>query len=125
MTATAGNVKGEKEYSDAFYRNAKEILYLMSKSNNSSAADETSMANASSTAEKYRQCHMVAMKLYSDDLQQIAYKVVLQGGSFADAKMAFDTALATVGTAGGEEFEKLQIMYGRATEAAQECIGNI
>ena len=102
---------GKAQYEKAFYENTKSII---SKVSGSTDIEEQ--------AQKYTSCHMGAMEFYSLELQNTAFTVILGGGSFADAKMAFDTALATEGAAGGERLEKLQIMYTNAAGFGQKCL---
>ena len=92
------------------YENVKEALL-------NGMGEETYLVDAQ--AEKFTECHMGAMNHYSIELQKVSYDVIMDGGSFADSKAAFDTAFA----AGGKKLEDLQAMHISAEAFAQSCLG--
>lgn len=67
-------------------------------------------------------CHMAALTQYAPELQEEAYKVIEQGGSFQEAKDALDAAIAVEGEAGGERMEAVRQSYQQASEHGRACI---
>jgi len=66
-------------------------------------------------------CHMKSMKYFSQELQDIAYKEVANGGTYADARMSFDTELGAIAAGGGEKSNKVKNMVNNSIEAGQTC----
>lgn len=65
------------------------------------------------------ECHMLAMDMHAPEISAAAYDAVSAGGSYPDAKMAFELALGEAIQSGNtESIEK----FKRATESAQACI---
>lgn len=80
-------------------------------------------AVAREQADYYTKCHMMAMEAYSSELKSVAYQAANSGGSYAEAKMAFDSALSVEGAAGGAREEAVSEMVLKAAEIGQECMG--
>ena len=66
-------------------------------------------------------CHMKSMEYFSPELQEIAYKAVINGGTYADARMSFDTELGAIAAGGGEKKNKVKSMVNNSIEAGQAC----
>jgi len=109
----SADLEGRQKYQEAFHENTIRVLSSMT------AEDTTIEAQAN----KFTSCHMGALDYYSPELQKAAFDIILEGGSYADAKMAFDTALAAESSAGGEKFEKIQQMYLGAATFGKQCLG--
>lgn len=115
--AISSEPEGKQAYENAFHKNALRILKAMS------AGGSTPEATIDSQSARVTVCHMGALEYYSPGLQKVAYDTILNGGSYADAKMAFDEALAIEGSTGGERFDKIQEMYLNAEAFGKECLG--
>ena len=76
---------------------------------------------ARATAEAFAECHMIAMSAYSDDLQNVAYRTILEGGSYADAESAFESALSAVLEAEDGSSEAAIAMMRQSIEIGGAC----
>ena len=70
-------------------------------------------------------CHMKSMEYFSKDIQDKTYDVVLNGGSYADAKMSMNSILAASAAGGGESQEKVKEMVINSVEHGKVCMTKI
>ena len=115
---------GDVAYREAF---RKSILTTLTQvlSVSPDFAKDTPQEREEATTEMAKgltECHMQAMAAYSPAMQKVAYSAIAAGGSYADAKEAFDRALATEGAAGGERALALKAMVETANTIAQGCM---
>lgn len=111
---------GAAQYRQAFYANAKAALDRMMASNPGREAEESE--SIAKTAELLTDCHMRVMAVYSPALQESAYAVIRNGGSYLQAKAAFNAAITTESAAGGERAAAAKQMFDKAMQVGQECL---
>lgn len=73
----------------------------------------------------FGECHMLAMSVYPKRIQNVAYRTVATGGSYADAKMALETALSKELAAGGTSAETVKEIMRKAIETGRPCIERV
>ena len=100
------------QYQQAFYANAIATLERMKASN----------AENQKTAQMLTDCHMRVMSVYSPKLRETAYAVISNGGTYAQAKDAFNGAVATEAAAGGEREAAVRKMFEQAMKVGDECL---
>jgi hypothetical protein len=104
------------QYRQAFYANAMATLERMKASTPDNAVVEKK------TAQVLTDCHMRVMAVYSPELQEAAFAVIQKGGSYAQAKDAFNGAVATEAAAGGAREAAVKQMFEKAMVVGQECL---
>lgn len=81
--------------------------------------EEIATEKVAQFAEASIDCHMLAMDMYPAGISEAAYDVVTTGGSYLDAKAAFDGALGAALASGDEETRS---KFDEAIAAAQACL---
>lgn len=121
--AMAEQTDARAAYQEAFLQQTRVMMQqVLSASPEMAGADAEAIADrAEQLARALSKCHMEAMNFYAPELQQVAFSTIANGGTYADAKMAFESALAAEGAAGGERQEALAQMYEAAMQAGNEC----
>ena len=87
--------------------------------------DLTFDARLSQVVDVAEKCHMASMEIFSEEIRQQTYQVVLDGGSYADARMRMDTLLAVKAAAGDEEAEQVGEMVTQSVGSAQVCLSEL
>jgi hypothetical protein len=82
-------------------------------------APDEAAERAAIFVEEANACHMQAMDLHAPQISNAAYDAVASGGSYADAKMAFELALADALNNGDVEVAEA---FEAATIEGQACI---
>jgi hypothetical protein len=118
-TASAADDGVEAKYRQAFYDNATATLARMAASNPAGAVHG---ADEQKTAQILTDCHMRVLGVYSPDLRDAAFAVIHDGGSYEQAKAAFNGAVAIEAAAGGEREAAVKRMFEKATAVGQECL---
>lgn len=120
----AQDMLAEDRYRTAFKAHAAEALKAVL----SGSPDVTDMsvsemeAFLSEASEGATECHMLGMREYSAELRAVAFGTVATGGSYLEAKHAFELAVAREGAAGGEREAKVKKMILRGIEVATPCM---
>ena len=114
--ATAAADNAAMQYQQAFYANAIATLARMQASNPENALVEKK------TAQVLTDCHMRVMAVYSPELQEAAFAVIRKGGTYLQAKDAFNGAVATEAAAGGAREAAVKQMFEKAMVVGQECL---
>lgn len=83
---------------------------------------EEKSSEATKMASRAAICHMKAMAAYKQSIQDAAFKIANKGGSYADAKMALNQAIATEGMAGGKREEAIMESLREAQEITMSCM---
>jgi hypothetical protein len=114
----------EDKYRTAFKAHAAESFgaVLSSSPDAKDLSVSEKEAFVSEASEGATECHMLGMREYSAELRAVAYGTVAKGGSYLEAKHAFELALAKEGAAGGEREAKVKKMILRAVEVATPCM---
>ena len=76
---------------------------------------------AKDAAKAFGACHMLAMTVYSEQLQNVAYGAVLAGGSYADAEQAFEQAISAQLEAGGDAARAVARMMVDSIAIGRPC----
>ena len=100
------------QYQQAFYANAMATLERMKPAN----------ADNQKTARLLTDCHMRVMAVYSPEMREAAFAVVRNGGTYTQAKDAFNGALASEAAAGGTREAAVKQMFEKAMSVGQECL---
>ena len=103
-------------YQQAFYANAIATLERMKEPTPESARVEKK------TAQVLTDCHMRVMAVYSPELREAAFAVIRKGGTYLQAKDAFNGAVATEAAAGGARESAVKQMFEKAMVVGQECL---
>ncbi|HLQ12191.1 MAG TPA: hypothetical protein VK130_02940 [Steroidobacteraceae bacterium] len=121
--AWSAEASGDAAYREAFYKSILSTIKQVVSVSPDFAKDTPQEREKATTemAKALTECHMRAMAAYSPTLQNVAYRVIAAGGSYADAKEAFDRALATEGAAGGDRAWALKAMVEKAVSIGQGC----
>jgi hypothetical protein len=104
------------QYQQAFYANAIATLERMK------AATPENARGEKKTAQVLTDCHMRVMAVYSPELREAAFAVIRKGGSYLQAKDAFNGAIATEAAAGGTREAAVKQMFEKAMVVGQECL---
>jgi hypothetical protein len=104
------------KYRQAFYANAMATLDRMN------APHPENAQTQKKTAQVLTDCHMQVMEVYSPQLRDAAFAVIRNGGSYEQAKDAFNGAVAIEAAAGGEREAAVRQMFEKAKTVGQECL---
>ena len=113
-----------KVYESIFYEAAltqMKSMYSVSPEYKDLSSEEKS-SEAAQMASRAVICHMKAMAAYKQSIQDAAFKVANEGGSYADAKMALNQAIAKEGMAGGKREEAIKKSLREAQEIGMICM---
>jgi hypothetical protein len=116
VLTTAAADDAAVQYQQAFYANAMATLERMKAANPENARAEKK------TAQVLTDCHMRVMAVYSPELRETAFAVIRKGGSYLQAKDAFNGAVATEAAAGGAREAAVKQMFEKAMVVGQECL---
>jgi len=118
-SAAAGDDSVEAKYRQGFYANAMATLVRMAASNTEGAVRGL---DEEKTARILTDCHMRVLGVYSAELRDAAFAVIRDGGSYEQAKAAFNGAVATEAAAGGEREAAVKQMFEKAKSVGQACL---
>jgi hypothetical protein len=116
IVSASGDDDVKMKYQQAFYANAMATLERMKASTPQNALAEKK------TAQVLTECHMRVMAVYSPELREAAFAVIRQGGTYLQAKDAFNGAVATEAAAGGPREAAVKQMFEKAMVVGQECL---
>ena len=110
----------EKLFYDATYAQTAKMLATSPKYKH--LPEEERKKGATVMTDIYLKCHMAAMAIYNQSIQDAAFTVANQGGSYADAKMALNQAIGAEGMAGGEREAAIKASVRQALAVGTECM---
>lgn len=125
-SAVTAGPKSRLSYQESFHeqvRTAFEQLLAAGDESKGRSAKEVA-EQAQTIARAMTDCHMVALAAYSVPLQETAFATIERGGSYADAKMAFETALVVESAAGGARAQAVRSMIESSVELGKSCVAN-
>ena len=127
QVAWCDDMLGQDRYRLAFFENTLASLAQVLNSSPGLVASTPEERESAifKLAEGFTECHMQAMAAYSREMQRAAYSGIESGGSFPEAKQAFNLAFASEGVAGGDREAAVKAMFENAAVISQECIQQV
>lgn len=76
-------------------------------------------------ADGFTNCTMMAIQFYPREIIDIGYQIVVNGGSYPDAKMAMENAIRAEMMAGGEREAEIMEIVRVMGEKSLACVEDV
>lgn len=127
VTLIAEGETAEDLYYQAFKAQVREVFsQLLTKTGEyGRPGDRIFEAKVTAIVDGMAKCHTEGMRNFEAIHVRKAYNAVANGGTYADAKMAFETSLAISAATGGEAKEIVDSAVKRSAEQGKVCVSAV